>query len=63
SLPTIPGRRVIQIAAIPASQGHSYGVIALCEDGTIWDNFFAFEVERPEHPHWTGWEQLPFIPS
>lgn len=54
---TVQGRRVIQIAAIPEAQSHSYGVFALCEDGTIWEAFFNFTTAI-----WGPWEQIPQIP-
>jgi hypothetical protein len=59
TVPVITGRRVTQIAAIPESVQHSYGVIALCEDGTIWEAFFNFTAEPPR---WNDWEQIPVIP-
>jgi hypothetical protein len=39
--------RVTQITAIPESERHSYGVIALCDDGTIWEAFFGLEAQPP----------------
>jgi hypothetical protein len=60
TLPEVTGRRVIQVAAIPQSNEHSYGVFALCDDGTIWEAFFNFVVKPPR---WDDWEQIPAIPG
>jgi hypothetical protein len=62
TIPPIPGRRVIQIAAIPESDNHSYGVFALCDDGTIWEVFFVFAA-TPTPPHWEAWAQIPPLPG
>jgi hypothetical protein len=62
TVPPIPGRRVIQVAAIPESDSHSYGVFALCDDGTIWEAFFVFAA-TPTPPHWEPWEQIPPPPG
>lgn len=58
--PKDTARRVIKIAAIPESAHHSYGVIALCEDGTIWEAFFGFDAQPP---CWGEWEEIPAIPG
>lgn len=52
-------RRPVQIATVPASDSHSYGIFALCDDGTIWEIFFNFTVKPPR---WDPWEQVPEIP-
>lgn len=63
-LPIIPGRRVIQITAIPEALQHSYGVFALCADGTIWEAFYFFgNKEKNEPPRWGDWEQVPPLPE
>lgn len=55
---TLPARRIVQIATIPAIPGqHSYAVFALCEDGTIWENFSDATSKSPND--WVGWEQIP----
>jgi hypothetical protein len=60
TVPPIPGRRVIQIAAIPESEHHSYGVIAVCDDNTIWEAFFNFTTQPPR---WDAWEEIPQPPG
>lgn len=59
-LPEIPecGSRVLSIAAIPSAHEHSNGVIALCEDGSIWTNYFIGKMAE-----WNGWERLPALPD
>lgn len=51
-------RQIIQIAAIPATETHNVGVLALCQDGTLWDNY-----ADPDNNTWDGWHQLPSIPE
>jgi hypothetical protein len=64
-LPPIPGRRVAQIAAIPESgHHHSYGIFTLCEDGSVWENFYNFGSEEKKIAgYWEKWEQIPPIPG
>lgn len=51
-------RRIIQISAIPATPDHNVGALALCNDGSIWENY-----ANPEHHTWDGWHRLPAIPQ
>jgi hypothetical protein len=63
AFPPLTGRRVIQIAAIPESENHSYRVFALCDDGTIWEAFYFFgDKGKTTPPRWGDWERIPGIP-
>ena len=61
TIPPIPGRCVIQIAAIPESTDHSYGVFALCDDRTTWEAFYFFGDKS--NSRWGDWEQIPAVPG
>jgi hypothetical protein len=55
-------RKIIQVAAMPLVDGEekSYppSVIALADDGTIWESFYSFDSSE-----WKEWVQLPSIPQ
>lgn len=61
--PPIPGRTILQIAAIPEAEHHSYGIFALCSDGTLWEIFYNFgSPSKKIAGYWENWDQLPAIP-
>jgi hypothetical protein len=51
-------RKIIQISAIPATTEHTNGILALCDDGMVWENY-----SNPDKPTWDGWHPLPAIPQ
>ena len=62
--PTIPGRTIIQIAAISEAEHHSYGIFALCSDGSLWELFYNFgSPSKKISGYWETWSQIPNIPQ
>jgi hypothetical protein len=55
----IDGRKIVQISGVAESEHHSLGIIALCEDGSLWERYCSFD---PRAPGWGPWEQIPEEP-
>lgn len=50
-----PQRTVMHFTVIPASEGAKAGMLACCDDGTIWTYVLKAESR--------GWVQVPSIPG
>lgn len=50
-------RRIVQISAVPETDGNWPTVFALCNDGTVW------EAVEDDSMKWRPWAALPSIPQ
>ena len=50
-------RKIIQTSAIPADNDHAPCIIALCDDGTLW------EMTVDAEPHFCTWRAVPATPQ
>lgn len=51
-------RKPISIAAVPETDNFHTQLFALCDDGTIWTNYFNRSLDK-----WDKWTELPPIPQ
>jgi hypothetical protein len=53
-------RKVIAISAIPENGSQRNTIVALCDDGTIWETWYDDRLGK-EHPRrcWSAWQQVP----
>jgi len=48
-------RKIIQIAGAPETNGAYQTLVALCDDGTLWETYF--------NRKWQPWAEIPGVPQ
>lgn len=55
-------RKIIQFKVTEETTGNYQSIIALCDDGTLWETAYSERGEIDEY-EWEEWKELPAIPQ